>query len=145
MAPVTAAFVVEDGTGEPLEDAPRDLGTALKRGLRLCCPNCGNKTLFTSYLKVTPECPVCGEKLGRYRTDDFAPYLTIVIVGHAVVGAILAVEQAWAPPVWVQMAVALPVAAATAMLALPFIKGAVLALQWATRSADGDDWPGTAA
>jgi len=87
--------------------------------------------MFRRYLKVADECPACGEALHHHRADDAPPYFTIVIVGHIVVGLLLAVEMAYRPPLWLHAVIWLPLTVLLALLILPSIKGALVGLQWA--------------
>jgi uncharacterized protein (DUF983 family) len=112
----------------------RSLGKAVWNGLRLRCPHCGKGHLFRAYLKVADTCDVCGEELHHHRADDFPPYLSIVIVGHVIVGLMLHLEFAYedvAP--WVYMVTMLPAAVVLPLVTLPSIKGAVVGMQWANR------------
>jgi uncharacterized protein (DUF983 family) len=104
---------------------------ALLRGATLTCPACGKGAMFRRYLKVADHCPRCGEALHHHRADDAPPYFTIVIVGHVVVGLVLAVEMAYRPPLWVHAALWLPLTVILTLLVLPLVKGALVALQWA--------------
>ena len=70
------------------------------RGFRCRCPKCGKGHLFGKYLKVADHCEECGEEF-HHRADDFPAYLVIIVVGHIIVPAILAVESAYSPPVLV--------------------------------------------
>jgi uncharacterized protein (DUF983 family) len=109
----------------------RDVMRALLRGFAGRCPRCGGGDLFRAYLKVRDTCPACGEALHHHRTDDAPPYFTIVVVGHFIVGGVLALERAFAPPSWVHLALWLPLTLAASLLLLPRIKGALVGLQWA--------------
>ncbi len=86
----------------------RSLQPAMLRGARGRCPKCGTGRLFRAYLKVADNCPDCGEAMHHQRADDAPPYFTMLIVGHIVVAGLLAMEQAMAPPTWVQLAIWLP-------------------------------------
>jgi uncharacterized protein (DUF983 family) len=116
------------GAGEP-----RDTLKAMWRGAKQRCPKCGQGALYSSYLKVSDYCPVCGEALFHQRADDAPPYVTIAIVGHLVVAGIWSVEDAYHPAAWVQAAIWLPVATLLSLFLLPPIKGALVGLQWAQR------------
>ena len=109
----------------------RSVLLSLLRGARLSCPACGKGAMFRRYLKVADSCPACGEALHHHRADDAPPYFTIVIVGHVVVGLMLAVEMAYRPPLWLHAAIWLPLTLLLALLLLPPIKGALVGLQWA--------------
>jgi uncharacterized protein (DUF983 family) len=60
-------------------------------------------------------------------------YLVIVVVGHIVVPAALWIETNYAPAVWLQLAIYLPLTFVLSLLLLQPVKGAVVGLQWALR------------
>ena len=64
------------------------------------CPRCGQGRLLHHYLKMVDRCSVCGEPYGHYRTDDAAPWLTILLVGHITVPIILVCEMNFQLPLW---------------------------------------------
>ena len=109
---------------------PVSLASAVGRGLTMRCPNCGRGKLFGRYLKVVERCAACGEDYSHQRADDFPPYLVMIVVGHIVVPAALAVEVAYAPPLWLEFSIWLPLALFGALALLQPFKGAVVALQW---------------
>lgn len=111
----------------------RNTWQAIKRGMRCRCPNCGEGRMFSRFLKVAPSCPACGEDLSHHRADDLPPYLTIVIVGHIVVTAILFVFGRWEWPTIVHLFVWLPLTLVLCLALLQPTKGAVVGLQWALR------------
>jgi uncharacterized protein (DUF983 family) len=106
------------------------LANAVWRGFCGKCPHCGEGRLFARFLKVADTCDVCGEELFHHRADDLPAYLVIVVVGHLVVPAILAIETAYAPAVWLQLAIWLPVTLFASLVLLQPTKGAIVGLQW---------------
>ncbi len=104
---------------------------ALLQGAALKCPACGVGPMFRRYLKVADHCSHCGEALHHQRADDAPPYFTIAIVGHVVVGLMLAVEMAYRPALWLHAALWVPLTLILALALLPSIKGTLVALQWA--------------
>ena len=123
-------------TGQSLADTvrpKRDLWGAVRRGMRCRCPACGEGRLFTSYLKVAPQCEACGEALHHHRSDDAPPYVTIMIVGHVVVPLLLWLELAYEPALWIHFALWLPLTLVMCLVLLPPVKGAVVGYQWALR------------
>jgi len=110
---------------------PRHFKRAIWRGVSQHCPNCGKGQLFGTYLKVQDRCLVCAEALHHHRADDAPAYFTILIVGHFVVGGVLALERSLSPPTWAHLAIWLPLTLVGCLLLLPRIKGALVALQWA--------------
>ena len=112
---------------------PRLIGRSMLRGALCRCPACGRGRMFRAYLKVADACGVCGEELRHQRADDAPPYVVIFIVGHIIVGLILSVEVAYQPPVWLHMALWLPLTVILSLVLLPPVKGALIGLQWALR------------
>jgi uncharacterized protein (DUF983 family) len=109
---------------------PISLPAAMMRGFLCKCPNCGRGDLFGRFLKVADHCEVCGEDFTPQRADDFPAYLVIVVVGHIVVPALLAVAIAYNPPAWLQLAIWLPVTLFASLGLLQPTKGAIVGLQW---------------
>jgi uncharacterized protein (DUF983 family) len=117
----------------------RDVWTAIKRGFRGRCPRCGEGKLFRAFLKVDNNCSVCGLDFTPHRADDLPAYLVIVIVGHIVVPMALFVETDYSPPVWLQLAIYLPLTLVLSLALLQPVKGAVVGVQWALRMHGFDD------
>jgi uncharacterized protein (DUF983 family) len=117
----------------------RDVWAALKRGFRGRCPRCGEGKLCRAFLKTADNCSVCGLDFTPHRADDLPAYLVIVIVGHIVVPMALLIETNFAPPVWLQLSIYLPVTLFASLSLLQPVKGAVVGLQWALRMHGFDD------
>jgi uncharacterized protein (DUF983 family) len=108
--------------------------TAVCRGALERCPRCGEGKLFRRYLKIVDHCAECGEPYGHLRTDDAAPWLTILIVGHVVIPFVLVMEEALRPPLPLMFAIWLPVTVALTLLLLPRCKGIIAALMWSMKA-----------
>ena len=117
----------------PKVELPRDTLAAVRNGMRCKCPKCGTGSLYRAYLKVADTCPSCGEALHYQRTDDAAPWGVMLIVCHIVVGGVLAMEQAWAPDLWVTLAIWFPITIGLCLVLLPIVKGLFVGLQWGLR------------
>ena len=107
-----------------------NLSDAVRREVSCRCPHCGNGNLFTRYLKPTSTCSHCGERFDDIRTDDIAPYFTILIVGHLIAPFILLLERLYAPPLWVHWLAWPVLTVLLTLLVLPRIKGGVLGWMW---------------
>lgn len=124
----------ETYTNAPPRGLPeRAILPAIRNGARRRCPACGNGRLFGRYIDVEPQCASCGEELHHHRADDAPPYFTMLIVGHIIIGAMLFVEQSFAPEAWVHTAIWIPLTLALSLWLLPRVKGALIGLQWALR------------
>ncbi|QSF55156.1 DUF983 domain-containing protein [Brevundimonas fontaquae] len=121
-------------------DAPtrRPFATGLKRGARGQCPNCGQGKLFRAYLKIRPICEICGHDNGQYPADDAPPYFTILLVGHLVVGPLLAFHVIFTWPPFLVLAVLLPSLTALMLVMLPVVKGAVVGVLWSVAGSSKD-------
>jgi uncharacterized protein (DUF983 family) len=124
---------IEGSPTPALVEEHRSVAQAMGRGARFRCPNCGKGKLYSRYLKVVHTCNVCGTDLYHQRADDAPPYFTIMIVGHIVVGGVLALEMAYHPPTWVHLLIWLPLLLILSLTLLPVVKGALVGLQWALR------------
>ena len=120
-------------TIEHLLREERSRRTAMWRGVRGQCPQCGEKTLFRKYLKISDTCSACGLALSGHQADDAPPYFTIFIVGHVIVPVALIVERSYTPPLYVHAILFCLLAIVVSMITLPLVKGAVVGLQWALR------------
>jgi uncharacterized protein (DUF983 family) len=105
--------------------------SAVFRGACARCPRCGRGRLFRAYLKPVDQCAECHVSLKHIRADDGPAWLTILVVGHIVVGLALSVEVY--SPLPVVISVALFVALALGMIAwfLPRAKGMFVGAIWA--------------
>lgn len=119
-------------------DARPGLWTALKRSLSGRCPHCGEGRLFASYLNQVEHCSVCEEPFGHIRSDDAAPWLTILIVGHIVVPLLLAVEREVQWPEWFSMTFWPAITLLLALLVLPRAKALFVAIIWATEASGSE-------
>jgi len=126
---------MQDGksAGSGLQPVRRSVRTAMLRGFRNRCPNCGEGKLLAGYLMPHKTCPACGAPNGEIKSDDAPPYLTILIVGHIVVPSLLILEQKASLPMWAQFAIWLPVTLVLMFTLLPRIKGAWMGFMWALR------------
>jgi len=108
--------------------------TAICRGAIGRCPRCGQGRLLHRYLKMVDCCAVCGEPYGHYRTDDAAPWLTILVVGHLTVPIILVCEMNFQLPLALALAIYLPLIVGLTLFLLPRCKGIMAAILWAMKA-----------
>lgn len=106
---------------------------SIKRGLRRKCPCCGEGKVYKSYLKIVDHCPSCKEELGHIRSDDMAPWATILILGHILGPIMVHVERNMAPPLWLSLSIFFPIIIVATLAILPTAKAACLGLMWSLR------------
>lgn len=117
----------------PADSIPqeRPIWTALRRGFRRKCPNCGSGPLMRSYLKVNDTCSVCREDLFHHRADDGPAYLTILIVGHLMIPLLHLYFVMYRPEPLMLFTIFAVGSIGLSLYLLPRLKGAVVAFQWA--------------
>ena len=111
----------------------RDRWLSIRRGFAGTCPNCGQGKIFGKYLKVLPECSVCGEELSHHRADDLPAYIVLFLVGHIVVATLMTTDADGLWPIWIHMILWPLMTLFLSLALLQPVKGAVVALQWALR------------
>ena len=109
------------------------LATALLRGLKRRCPNCGEGALFHAYLKPVDKCSACHEPLGHIRADDGPAWLTILVAGHLIVPLVLLVQPVLDWPDWLALLVWSVISLSLVLLLLPRSKGVFIAAIWKTK------------
>ena len=114
-------------------DEERPTWPAMRRGLALRCPACGQGHLFEGYLKVADHCPACGAEMRHHRADDGPAYLTILIVGHILAFLMHFVWVQFRPEPLLFATMLTVVAVGLSLFMLPRVKGAIVGLQWARR------------
>src|SRR4029077_20062194 len=112
----------------------REIWSAMGRGARSCCPNCGRSPLFGAYLKQIDSCPSCNEVFKHIRADDGPAWLTILIVGHIVVGIAPTLEIYAPQPVWLSILIFCSMALAMVLSLLPRAKGMFIGAIWAIKA-----------
>jgi uncharacterized protein (DUF983 family) len=121
---------------EALPPAKPDVWLAVRRGLMLRCPQCGQGKIMAGYLKQADACSSCGLRTGDIRADDGPAWATILLVGHLVSPAfILFAKRNDAFPLLPFLVVAGLVLAIGGVL-LPRMKGLFIAVIWSARAGE---------
>lgn len=106
------------------------LWRCVRRGFSKRCPNCGKGAVVAGFLLPNAACEHCGEGYAHIRTDDFAPWISIMVLAHLLMPAMIAVERLWHPPLWLHAVIWLPLSLEFVVLFLPRAKGMALGLMW---------------
>jgi uncharacterized protein (DUF983 family) len=113
------------------------LGSAISRGLRGRCPQCGEGRLFSGFLGLRPRCDKCGLDFDFADAGDGPAIFVILIGGFIVVFAALIVEVLYRPPYWVHAALWLPLILLVTLLPLRLLKGLLIDLQFHHKAQEG--------
>ena len=132
-----------DGNGGNLHADPavavRQFSFALLwRGILKQCPQCGVGSLLAGYLKPEPCCSHCGEDFRHISADDGPAWLTLLVVGHAVVPLMIVLGRDATISPWIAIVILALVMLAGVYFVLPRAKGAFIVLIWMT-GATGHD------
>lgn len=111
----------------------RPLKSALLRGYRRRCPNCGKGRIFDGYLKVNDSCSECGQDLHHHRADDGPPWLTMLVVGHLMAPLLHIVFVRFRPEPIVLFTIFAIGCVSLSLYLLPRLKGLLIAFQWSRR------------
>lgn len=121
-----------------MKEVVHPIGPSILRGLKGCCPACGEGRLFWKYLKVENRCEACDHELARYPADDGPAYVTILVTGHVVVVPLLFFPIVWESNPLYSLPIILSGLAAFTLTALPRIKGGWIGLMYALGVTDLD-------
>ena len=108
----------------------------LVAGLLCRCPNCGEGPLFEGFLKVSPRCEACGYDLRAADSGDGPAVFIILVVGFVACFGILITEVSLQPPVWLLIAIWLPLATIMTLGLLRPFKGVMLAMQFHNKASE---------
>jgi uncharacterized protein (DUF983 family) len=111
-------------------DLPKGWVPALMRGLRGCCPRCGEAALFRAWLKPVDRCPHCKQDWSVQQADDFPAYIGIFVVGHLLAPVVITMIGSFGMSAWLTLAIILPVAVALLLGTLQPVKGGVIGFLW---------------
>ncbi|MEK9752159.1 MAG: DUF983 domain-containing protein [Rhodospirillaceae bacterium] len=111
-------------------------GATVLLGLRVRCPRCGEGRIFSGYIKIADQCPVCGLGLAGHDVGDGPVVPAMLVIGTVVVGLALYVEFGYEPPWWVHVVLWGPLVVGMVLGMLPPLKGLSVALQHRYRSTE---------
>ncbi len=106
-------------------------------GLKGLCPRCGQGHLFKGFINIAPKCDVCEMEFDFADAGDGPAVFVILIAGFIVLGAALYVEIKYEPPMWVHMAIFLPMVLVVVLGMLRPLKGLLVALQYRNKAEQG--------
>jgi uncharacterized protein (DUF983 family) len=106
-------------------------------GLGGRCPRCGQGKLFEGFLEIAPKCEVCGLDLKFADAGDGPAVFVTLIAGFVVLGLALWTELKYEPPMWVHLAIFLPLTAIVCVGMLRPLKGILVALQYRNKAEQG--------
>lgn len=89
-----------DGGGSPSRESSWRL---VSRAIRRRCPRCGERNVWVGFMRMRPECPVCGLQLDRGESDYFYGAFLLNFVAAELVPVVVfvvALIATWPTPPW---------------------------------------------
>lgn len=117
-----------------LENDTEKFRWIMKSGWKGLCPRCGKGHMFSSWLKVTKKCEVCGLDYRFATPDDGPAFFSLCIVAFPLTFLLVWIEVAYNPPLWVHLFTSVPIMILGCLLPLRPIKGWLVASQYVNRA-----------
>ncbi|WP_333574225.1 DUF983 domain-containing protein [Sphingomonas sp.] len=124
-------------TPDPAGGGSTALPPPIASGLYGCCPRCGAKTLFRSFLAFADRCPACGLEFTAFNVGDGPVVFLTLGIGTLVTILALWLEFSVSPPVWVHLLLWPLVTLGMVVGSLRVAKGLLLALEFRNRAHEG--------
>ena len=121
----------------PAEDRDYPPISPFSTGLAGRCPRCGDGKLFSGFLDLAPRCEVCGLDYGFADSGDGPAVLVTLFAGFLVLGIALATQIVYEPPIWIHLAIFLPLTLVVCLGMLRTLKGFLIASQYVNKAAPG--------
>ncbi|MGI9352619.1 MAG: DUF983 domain-containing protein [Rhizobiaceae bacterium] len=112
--------------------------TPAQVGLGNRCPRCGEGRLYDGVLNPAKSCMNCGLDFKFIDSGDGPAVFVILIIGFFVTALAMTLQTALEPPLWVHMALWIPVVTILSVWALRITKGIMIALQYQTMAQEGE-------
>ena len=93
--------------------------------------------MFQGFLNLAPRCELCGLDFSFADSGDGPAVFVTLIAGFLVLGAALAVDVAYEPPIWVHIVIFLPLTLLVCLGLLRPLKGLLVATQYKNKAAPG--------
>ena len=101
------------------------------------CPRCGDGRLFSGFLDLAPRCDVCGLDYSFADAGDGPAVFVTLFAGFIVLGAALATQIVYEPPIWIHLLIFLPLTLVVCLGMLRPLKGFLIASQYRNKAAPG--------
>ncbi|CEJ09765.1 DUF983 domain-containing protein [Phreatobacter sp. AB_2022a] len=106
-------------------------------GIRGRCPRCGEGHLFQGFLKLRPQCEVCGLDYSFADPADGPAFFVMMFACVPVVILALWLEVKYQAPLWVHLVTTLPFGILTCVPPLRPLKGWLVASQYYFKAEEG--------
>lgn len=99
-------------------------------GIKGRCPHCGKGKLFAGFIDVAKSCDVCGADFSKADSGDGPVIFIIMLASLVVLGSMLVIDTLYSPPMWLLMAIFMPLMTALVLGLMRPFKGVLITLQF---------------
>jgi uncharacterized protein (DUF983 family) len=125
----------------PIGPSPSDPSAAMpsivQAGMKGLCPRCGQPSLFAKMIKFADRCTACGLDFTQFNVGDGPAAFLTLILGTIVTIMAISLELTLHPPLWLHMAVWIPVTLAGVIGSLRLAKGALMSAEFRNAAREG--------
>ena len=107
-----------------------------KAALFGCCPRCGAKTMFVTFLRFADRCTSCGLNFAQFNVGDGPAAFLTLIIGTLVTALAIGLELAAHPPFWLHVILWVPLTAAAVIGGLRLAKGWLLIAEYRRKAGE---------
>ena len=132
------------GEPTPVDDgvSPAGAPSVVRAALNGLCPRCGAATLFAASsfrtsARFADRCAACGLDFDQFNVGDGPAAFLTLILGTVVTALAITVELTLHPPLWLHMAIWIPVTAAGVLYTLRLAKAALLWAEFRNAAREG--------
>lgn len=119
--------VITETTGQP---------STAKAALFGCCPRCGVRTVFATFLRFADKCGACGLDYTQFNVGDGPAAFLTLIIGALITGLAIGLELALHPPFWVHVVLWVPLTIAAVIGGLRLAKGWLLIAEYRRKAGE---------
>ncbi|HRK23889.1 MAG TPA: DUF983 domain-containing protein [Beijerinckiaceae bacterium] len=101
------------------------------------CPRCGEGRLFNGFVSLNEQCGQCGMSFKFADSGDGPAVFVILLAGFVIIAAMFWVEVTYEPPIWLHLAVFLPLTLIVCLGMLRPLKGLMIGLQYRNKAEQG--------
>ncbi|RKQ69312.1 uncharacterized protein (DUF983 family) [Litorimonas taeanensis] len=109
---------------------PHNIWAAIRRGIRLKCPRCGQEKLFRSYLKPVSTCPNCQKDWENVRADLAPAWAAMTFSAHFIIPLYHFFIFDGPLPNWAATLLMIIIATSICLVTLPSFKGLFMTIVW---------------
>ena len=98
-----------------------------------CCPDCGEGSVFCSFLQIKDRCDCCKLKLSDHDSGDGPIFFAMLILNIFIVALAIVVEIKFKPALWIHISLWGPLIIILSLILIKYLKVLFLFLHFKYR------------